>query len=42
MLDRNNLVQLAKMYSNIRLLDCINRPDKLIEKAFEMGKKLTE
>lgn len=25
------------MYSNIRLLDCINRPDKLIEKAFEMG-----
>lgn len=25
------------MYSNIRLLDCINRPDKLIEKAYEMG-----
>ena len=25
------------MYSNIRLLDCINRPDKLIEKAFELG-----
>ena len=25
------------MYSNIRLLDCINRPDKLIEKASEMG-----
>ena len=25
------------MYSNIRLLDCINRPDKLIEKAYELG-----
>ena len=25
------------MYSNIRLLDCINRPDKLIKTAFEMG-----
>ena len=25
------------MYSNIRLLDCINRPDKLITTAFEMG-----
>ena len=25
------------MYSNIRLLDCINRPDKLIQKACEMG-----
>ena len=25
------------MYSNIRLLDCINRPDKLIQKAYEMG-----
>ena len=25
------------MYSNIRLLDCINRPDKLIEKAHELG-----
>ena len=25
------------MYSNIRLLDCINRPERLIEKAFELG-----
>jgi len=25
------------MYSNIRLLDCINRPDKLIETAFNLG-----
>ena len=25
------------MYSNIRLLDCINRPDKLIKTAHEMG-----
>ena len=25
------------MYSNIRLLDCINRPDKLIDKAIEMN-----
>ena len=25
------------MYSNIRLLDCINRPDKLIQKAYELG-----
>ena len=25
------------MYSNIRLLDCINRPDKLIDKAIELG-----
>ena len=25
------------MYSNIRLLDCINRPDKLIETAYDMG-----
>ena len=25
------------MYSNIRLLDCINRPEKLITTAFEMG-----
>lgn len=25
------------MYSNIRLLDCINRPEDLIKKAFELG-----
>lgn len=25
------------MYSNIRLLDCINRPDKLIKTAYDMG-----
>ena len=25
------------MYSNIRLLDCINRPDDLIKKAYELG-----
>ena len=25
------------MYSNIRLLDSINRPDKLIERAIEIG-----
>lgn len=27
------------MYSNIRLLDCINFPDKLVEKAMELGLK---
>ena len=25
------------MYSNIRLLDCINRPKDLIDKAIELG-----
>ena len=25
------------MYSNIRLLDCINRPTALIDKAIELG-----
>ena len=25
------------MYSNIRLLDCINRPEKLIDRAIELG-----
>ena len=25
------------MYSNLRLLDCINRPDKLIDRAVEIG-----
>ena len=25
------------MYSNLRLLDCINRPKELIDKAIELG-----
>ena len=27
------------MFSNIRLLDCINRPEKLIDRAVEIGLK---
>ena len=30
------------MYSNIRLLDCINRPKALIDKARELGIKIID